>query len=210
MTVETPARPDRTTRELEALMEEARRRARRRRFGYAAGVVALLLAGAVVLLLAGGEGGEQGRDEAAPRSSAAAGQSGLLFVRAAVDSEGAAVVDEGVFAIDLSTGEAERVRIRFNCGDTPFCLISTGGELVVSSVGRTTAYNPAARGGDQLARVGDGWITVPSTTDGRVWLGILASGKLGGPHRRGLSAMREIDLEGNVIRSMRPPKGQWP
>jgi hypothetical protein len=88
--------------------------------------------------------------------------------------------------------------------------ISTGGELVISSVGRTTAYNPAASGRPQAARVGNGWITVPSANDGRVWLGILARGKLGGPHRRGLREVREIDLEGHVVQSVRPPEGEWP
>jgi hypothetical protein len=205
MTVEAPARSDPTARELEALMAEARRRARRRRVGYAAGALALLLAVGGILLLGGGEGADHARDEGNPRAGAATGKSGLLFVRAVVKS------DEGVFAIDVATGKIKKLHLPgLNCGDTPFCLISSGDELVISSVGRTTAYNPAARGRHGRARLGNGWITVPSTTDGRVWLGILARGKLGGPHRRGLSAVREIDLEGNVVDSMRPPGGRWP
>lgn len=210
MTVEAPARPDRTSRELEALIEEARRRARRRRLGYAAGAVALLLAVVGFILLGGDEGTDHAGGEGNPRSSAATGQSDLLFVRAALDAT-TVVVDEGVFAVDPTTGTVKRVRLpAFNCGDTPFCLISTGGELVVSSLGRTTAYDPAGRGRRQTARVGNGWITLPSTTDGRVWLGILGRGKLGGPYRRGLSEVREVDLDGDVVRSMRPPQGKWP
>jgi hypothetical protein len=200
MTIEAPAPPDQTSRELEALMEEARRRARRRRFGYAAGAVALLLAIAAVLLLGGGDDADPVRDEANTRSSAAVGQRDVLFLRAIVDSE------EGLFAIDVSTGEVKRPGLRMSCGDTPFCLISTGGELVISSVGRTTTYKPGAR----AARLGNGWITIPSTNSGHVWLGILARGKLGGQYRRGLRAVREVDLEGNVLRSMRPPEGMWP
>jgi hypothetical protein len=210
MTVEAPARPDQTAREVEALMEEARRRARRRRLGYAAGAVALLLVIAGALLLSGGEDADHAQDEGSARPSAAAEQRDVLFVRAVVESRGVVAIDEGVFAIDLSTGEVKRLHVRVSCGDTPFCLISTGGELVISSVGRTTTYNPAAPGRARAARLGNGWITIPSTDDGHVWLGILARGKLGGPHRRGLSAVREIDLEGNVVQSIRPPEGMWP
>jgi hypothetical protein len=204
MTVEAPARPDRTTQELDALIEEARRRARRRRIGYAAGLIAVLLALGGALLLGGGEDANQAADEPNARSSATAEAQDVLFVRAIADSR------EGVFAIDTSSGEINRLHVRVSCGDTPFCLISTGGELVISSVGRTTTYDSAAPARDRIARVGNGWITIPSTTNGHVWLGILASGKLGGPHRRGLSAVREVDLEGHVLQSMRPPKGMWP
>lgn len=203
MTVEAPARSDPTSRELEALIEEARRRARRRRFGYAAGAVALLLAVAGMLLL-GGEDAEQPRDHGSARSSAAPERSDVLFVRAVVDSR------EGIFEVDSTTGRIKRLRLRVNCGDTPSCLISTGGELVISSVGRTTAYQPAAAGRAATAQLGNGWITVPSKDEGRVWLGILARGERGGPHRRGLSTVREIDLDGNVVQSMRPPEGAWP
>jgi hypothetical protein len=204
MTIEAPARPDQTSRELEALMEEARRRARRRRFGYAAGAAAVLVVILGALLLGGGGDAEHARDEATTRSPAATDERDVLFVRAIVDSR------EGVFAIDLATGEVRRLGIRASCGDTPFCLISTGGELVISSGGRTTTYNPAAAGRAGTARLGSGWITIPSTDAGHVWLGILGRGKLGGPHRRGLSEVREIDLEGHLVRSMRPPEGMWP
>src|SRR5688572_28812859 len=204
MTVETPARPDRTAQELEALMEEARRRARRRRLGYAVGAVALLLAIAGILVADGGDDADQRSGERNAQTGAATAQTDRLFARAIVDSR------EGLYEVDPATGEVKRLRLRMGCGDTPFCLIATGGELVISSVGRTTAYDPAAAGRPRAARLGDGWVTVPSTHDGRVWLGILARGKLGGPHRRGLSAVREIDLEGNVVRSMRPPQGEWP
>jgi hypothetical protein len=210
MTIEAPARPDQASRELEALMEEARRRARRRRFGYAAGAVALLLAIGAALLLGGGEGADPARDEGNAQSSAPADQRDVLYVRAVVDSQGAVAIDEGVFAIDISTGRVKRLHVRASCGDTPFCLISTGGELVISSGARTTTYNPAAPARARAARLGNGWITIPSTDDGHVWLGILARGKLGGPHRRSLSAVREIDLNGNVVQRMRPPEGRWP
>jgi hypothetical protein len=210
MTIDAPARPDQTSRELEALIEEARRRARRRRLGYAAGAVALLLAIVAAFLLDGGEDTDDARDEANTQSSAAAEQRDVLYVRAVVGSRGVVAIDEGVFAIDISTGDVKRLRVRPSCGDTPFCLISTGGELVISSVGRTSTYNPAAPGRARAARLGNGWITIPSTTNGQVWLGILARGKLGGPHRRGLRAVRDIDLEGNVVQTMRPPKGMWP
>ena len=185
-------------------MEEARRRARRRRFGYAAGAVALVLAVAGGVLLAGGGDADRTRDEATSNSTSGADGREMLFVRAIVDSR------EGLFAIDTASGEVKRVRVRLSCGDTPFCLISTGGELIISSGGRTTAYNPAAPGRTGLARLGKGWIAIPSANSGHVWLGILARGKLGGPYRRGLSAVREIDLEGNVVQSMRPPQGKWP
>lgn len=185
-------------------MEEARRRARRRRFGYAAGAVALLLAVAGGVFLVGGEDADRTRDEATSKSISGADGREVLYVRAIVDSR------EGIFAIDTASGDVNRVRVRLSCGDTPFCLISTGGELVISSGGRTTAYNPAASGRTRAARLGNGWITLPSAKNGHVWLGILAPGKLGGPHRRGLIAVREVDLEGNVVQSMRPPEGKWP
>src|SRR5918992_227325 len=132
MTVEAPDRSDHTSRELEALIEEARRRARRRRFGYAAGALALLLVVAGLLLLGGGEDADHAGVEGDGRSSPAAEQSDVLFVRAVVDSHEGSVFDEGVFAINVATGKVERLRLPFNCGDTPFCLISTGGELVIS------------------------------------------------------------------------------
>ena len=204
MTVEAPARPDRTTQELDALVEEARRRARRRRIGYAAGLIALLVAIGGALLVGGGGDADQAGDAPNTRSSGAVEHRGVLFARAIVDSR------EGVFAIDMRSGEIERLRVRASCGDTPFCLISSGGKLVISSVGRTTTYNPADSARAGTARVGNGWITIPSTTGGHVWLGILAPGKLGGPHRRGLIAVREVDLDGNVVRSMQPPRGAWP
>ena len=204
MTVEAPARPDRTSRELEALIEEARRRARRRRVGYAAVAITLALGIAAVLLVGDGEDAGQPAVEVTAGPAPAAEPSDVLFARAIVDSR------EGAYEIDLATGAVTRLRLRMSCGDTPFCLISTGGELVISSVGRTSAYDPGAPGRPRAARLGDGWITVPSAEDGRVWLGILARGRLGGPHRRGLSAVREIDLDGNVLRSMRPPDGAWP
>jgi len=205
MTVETPHRPDRTSEELEALIEEARRRARRRRLGYAAGAAILALVIAGVLLLGGGGDDAAKRPDGPNVASTAGGaERDVLFARARVGSR------EGLFEIDLAAGEIEPLRLRMSCGDTPFCLISTGGELVIGSVGRTTAYDPAAPGRPQAARLGDGWITVPSARDGRVWLGMLAPGRLGGPHRRGLSAVREVDLDGRVLRSMRPPRGLWP
>ena len=205
MTVEAPARPDRTTQELDALIEEARRRARRRRIGYAAGLIALLLAiGGALLLLGGGDDANKVGDELNTRSSVPGEEEGVLFARAIADSR------EGVFAIDIRSGEIKRLHVRASCGDTPFCLISTGGKLVISSVGRTTTYNPAGPVRDRAARVGRGWITIPSTTNGHVWLGMLAHGELGGPQRRGLSAVREVDLEGHVLQGMRPPEGMWP
>ena len=205
MTVEAPARPARTTKELDALMEEARRRARRRRVGYAAGLIAVLLAiGGTLLLLGGGEDADQAADEPETPASAATNDRGTLFVRAVVHSR------EGVFAIEMPSGDMTRLRVRALCGDTPFCLISSGGKLVISSASRTTTYDPTAPARARADRVGNGWITLPSTTDGHMWLGILARGKLGGPYRRGLSAVREIDMDGNVIRSMRPPNGKWP
>src|SRR5688572_13744788 len=130
MTVEAPARPDETTRELEALMVEARRRARRRRFGYAAGAMAAVLVIAGILRIGGEDADPRPGEQNAP-SSAATAQPDLLFARGIVDSR------EALYEIDLTTGEVERVRLRMSCGDTPFCLISTGGELVISSVGRT-------------------------------------------------------------------------
>jgi hypothetical protein len=201
MTIETPARPDQTTQDLDALIAEARRRARRRRVGYAA-AIGVLLAIAAVVVFVGGEDTRQAPDEGNARPGALAGGSDVLFARAVVDSR------EAVFEIDLRADKVKRLRIPASCGDTPSCLISTGGELIVSSVGRTTTYNPAAS--TQVARIGNGWITVPSARDGRLWLGILARGKLGGPHRRGLSQVREVNLAGKVIRSMRPPDGRWP
>lgn len=203
MTVETPARPDQMSQELEALIAEARRRARRRRFGYAAAAGVLLVIAAIVLL-GGGEDTRQTSDSGNGRPSPTTVQSDVLFVRAVVDSS------EAIFELDPATGRLTRLRIRASCGDTPFCLISTGGELIVSSARRTTTYDPAAPTGERTARIGKGWITIPSTTDGRVWLGMLARGKLGGVHRRGLSAVREVDLKGNVGQSMRPPNGSWP
>jgi hypothetical protein len=113
-------------------------------------------------------------------------------------------------AVDPADGDAKALALPIGCGDTPFCLISAGEKLVISSVGDTQVFDPARLERPRSRHLGRGWITVPSQRPGRVWLGILANGKLGGPHTRGLQAVREVDLRGRVVRSMRPPGGKWP
>ena len=116
---------------------------------------------------------------------------------------------DGLVSVEAS-GEVTKLPITLDCGDTPFCLIAAGDELVISSVARTQVFDPAQPDGHKTKTVGPGWITVPSQQAGRVWLGILARGELGGDHTRGLSEVREVDLDGRVIRRMRPPGGSWP
>ena len=116
----------------------------------------------------------------------------------------------GLTAVDTATGKARRLPVDVDCGDAPACLISTGNELVISSPGDTTMLDPSAPGPPEARRFGRGWITVPSVDPGHVWLGILARGKLGDSHSRGLGEVQEVDLQGNVIRRMRPHLGHWP
>lgn len=108
--------------------------------------------------------------------------------------------------VNPQDGTVEHSKLPVGCGDTPHCLIPSGTNLIVSGVGRTVTFGEG-KSRNKTNRVGNGWITVPAQEPNAVWLGILAKGENRG---RGLSAVREVDLDGNVIRSIRPPDGRWP
>lgn len=189
--------------ELQALIEEARRRARRRRLGFLVLLVALGAIGGLALLIIGGS--DQGPTDGASNAGSGSNREGqTLYLRATTSKTGE------LTSVNAQTGETRTLPIDVSCGDTPFCLISTGRDLVISSVGRTTVYDPRQQGRPRDQRMGAGWITVPSADPGRVWLGIRAQGKVGGVHIRGLGEVREVDTQGREIRSMRPPGGDWP
>lgn len=115
--------------------------------------------------------------------------------------------NEDLAEVDARTGAVERRRLPVGCGDTPHCLIASGENLIVSGVGETVTLDASVPGRGRFTPVGNGWITVPSQEPGAVWLGILGRGR---NSNRKLSAVREVDLEGNFIRSMKPPEGRWP
>lgn len=198
LAVATPPIPD----DAEALFEEARQRARRRRWHIAATLVALATVGVLlVVALLAHDRGDHGSGSAGTARPPAAGAGGdLLFMRV--------LPDDRLVRVDPRSGHVRVVPIQLACGDALFCLIATGRQLIISDPGRTLAYAPSASDNPHPAQVGNGWITVPSQTPGTVWLGILE------PHQdryhRRISAVREVDLDGHVLRSMRPPGGRWP
>jgi hypothetical protein len=111
-----------------------------------------------------------------------------------------------LIAVDTHTGRIRRLPIKAACGDAQNCLVPSGGKLVIGSVGRTYVYDPRRPGRPRAQRIGNGWIIVPSATDGRVWLAIL-------DRSRGvLRAIREQTVDGRVTQSGRPPGAgeSWP
>jgi hypothetical protein len=195
--VMTPPVPD----SAEALFEEARQRSRRRRQRIAACVVALMGIGAVlVALVANGNGDHASGPAAAARPAGPGTGRDLLFMRV--------LPEDGLLRLDTRSGDVRRLPIPLSCGDTPFCLIAAGQRLVISNGERTLAYTPAASKHPHTAQIGKGWITLPDQDPDAVWLGILDHHQ--SRHDTLLSAIREVDLDGHVLRSMRPPHGQWP
>jgi hypothetical protein len=185
----------------EALFEEARQRTRRRRKRIAACVVALVGIGTVLVALVA----DGSRDHAtAPATIARPAGPGtgrdLLFIRA--------LPEDGLLRLDLRSGDVRRLPIPLSCGDTPFCLIASGRHLVISNGERTLAYTPSASKHPHTTQIGKGWITLPDQDPDAVWLGILDRHQSSNDTR--LSAVREVDLDGHVLRSMRPPHGRWP
>ena len=110
--------------------------------------------------------------------------------------------------LDPRSGAVRRLPIDLSCGDAPFCLIATGRHLVISNGERTLAYTPSESKRPRTTQIGKGWITLPDQNPDAVWLGILDHHD--DPYEARLSAVREVDLDGHVLRSMRPPNGQYP
>jgi hypothetical protein len=193
----TPPVPD----DAEALFEEASQRARRRRQRVAACVVVLLCSGAVVVGLVAHRTGDQASESATSTRSAGSdtGRS-LLFMRV--------LPDDRLVRLDPGSGDVRILPIHLTCGDTPFCLIAAGQHLVISNGQRTLAYTPSGSSPAHTTKIGSGWITLPDQDPDAVWLGILD--RHHNPYDARLSAVREVDLDGHVLRSMRPPHGRWP
>jgi hypothetical protein len=195
--VMTPPVPD----DAEALFEEARQRTRRRRQRIAACVLALTGIGAVLVALAADGRGDHATAPATIARPAGPGTGrDLLFMRV--------LPDDRLVRLDPRSGDVRRLPIQLSCGDTPFCLIATGQHLVISNGERTLAYTPSASKHPHTTQIGKGWITLPDQDPDVVWLGILD--RHHNPRDTRLSAVREVDLDGHVLRSMRPPHGQWP
>jgi hypothetical protein len=114
-------------------------------------------------------------------------------------------------AVDPRSGGWRELRVALNCGDAEFCLVASGRAIVIGSPGRTRVYHPAARGRPTTRRIGGGWITFPSVTAGRVWLGLLDHSTPQRLRRRELRDVREETTSGKVTRDVgRPPGGRWP
>jgi hypothetical protein len=197
--VQAPPRPPDRDELEDALIEEARRRARRRRRSYAAVVALALLVGAGLYLAFGNNGGGGSGSRGGPSPGGATRFADALFVDAGPSDH--------LIAVDTHTGRARTLPIRLDCGDAEFCLVASGGELVIGSVGRTHVYDPSRPGPPRGRRLGRGWIVIPSATDGRIWLGLLER-----PTRRArkLRTVREETVGGRVTQSVRPPGEDWP
>jgi hypothetical protein len=149
---------------------------------------------AVILVGCGGGGGaDRGGGGGAGGNARAPG---ALFVET--------TTSDRLIAVDIHTGRPRTLPIRLDCGDAEFCLVPSGGRLVIGSVGRTYVDDPAAPGHPRRHRIGSGWIVIPSANDGRIWLGLLNE------TRRKLRAVREETVNGRVTQSVRPPGGDWP
>jgi len=200
----TPPGLEVTDDELEALIEEARQRARRRRLGLLAITIALgvAIAGALLLISTHDSSSEAtgGSAEAGSNSDAES-----LYLRAFGATPG--WHRDRLARFDTATGETKLLPISLGCGDTMFCLIPTGASIVIGSVDRTFAYEPGEGGKPRTKRIGDGWISLPSSTPGHVWT--VSSGNHNRLDRTGRLA-REIDLDGNVVRSVHLPQDRWP
>lgn len=186
MQAETEAPPDVESAELNALIEEARRRARRRRIGVAIAAAAALSLIAVVVGLAvtAGDGSE---DDAGQAQVGGPSPPDTLFMRAITRNS------ERILAVDAAQGEITDPKLDFYCGDARYCLIASGDQLVISSLRRTTVYDPSDSA-DPVS-IGRGWTSVPSVDEGRVWLSLLPRDS-----STGRGQVVEVDLEGNVLR----------
>jgi hypothetical protein len=114
-------------------------------------------------------------------------------------------------ALDTRTGRARTLPIT-GCGcDADFCLVPSGGKLVIASPGKTSVYDPSRPGPPRAQQIGTGWEIVPSATPGKVWLAIR-------DHRRKtrgtwpalkLGEVREETVGGRVTESARAPGLDW-
>ena len=154
----------------------------------------------LVALVANGNGDHASGPAAAARPAGPGTGRDLLFMRV--------LPDDRLLRLEPRSGDVRRLPIRLSCGDTPFCLIATGKHLVISNGERTLAYTPSASNKAHPTQIGKGWITLPDQDPDAVWLGILH--RSDNPHEARLSAVREVDLDGHVLRSMRPPHGRYP
>jgi hypothetical protein len=114
-------------------------------------------------------------------------------------------------ALDIHTGRARTLPIDVGCTDAEDCLVPSGGKLVIGSVGRTYVYDPSSPGPPRRQRIGNGWIIVPSVTDGRVWLAVRDRRKKARatwPSLK-LRVVREKTVDGRLIRSAHAPGLDW-
>jgi hypothetical protein len=159
--------------------------------------ISLALAAIVAALLVGCGG--------APRSDHAARSAGTLYL------EGLTKYDKLV-ALDLQTGRTRKLPV-WGCGcDATFCLVPSGGKLVIGGVSNTHVYDPTAPAGQRDRRIGNGWVIVPSPTPGAVWLGIRDHRK----RKRStwpslkMRSVREMTVDGRVVQSVHVPGDAWP
>jgi hypothetical protein len=150
-------------------------------------------------VVAGLAGLASGEASSAPRTRLA----GNLFLETTTSNH--------LIAVDTETGRSRPLPISLNCGDALFCVVPTGGDIVIGSVGRTYVYDPSAPGPPRSHRIGKGWIIFPSASDRRVWLGLLDHSTHQRLRRRELRDVREETVTGRVTRNVgRPPGGRWP
>jgi hypothetical protein len=114
-------------------------------------------------------------------------------------------------ALDTRTGHEHTLPIT-GCGcDADFCLVPSGGKLVIGSPGKTTVYDPGRPGPPRAQPIGKGWEIVPSANDASVWLSIRDHRK----KTRGiwpalkLREVREETVGGRVTRRARAPGLDW-
>src|SRR4051812_42965043 len=108
----------------------------------------------VLTVVAGLAGLASGEASSAPRPRFA----GNLFLETTTSNH--------LITVDTETGRSRTLPISLNCGDALFCVVPTGGDIVIGSVGRTYVYHPSAPGPPRSRRIGKGWIIFPSATDG--------------------------------------------
>jgi hypothetical protein len=138
-------------------------------------------------------------------SSTGSGIHGTLFL------EGPAKGNlDRLVALDIHTGRTRTLPIMVGCADATYCLVSSGGKLVIGS-GNTSVYDPGRPGRPQGRKIGWAWSIVPSATDGRVWLALRdhrEKARATWPALK-LRAVREETVGGQVTQVARAPGLDW-